>query len=122
MQIKDVNAVGRHSPLESAYTQQDHSSNNTDVSFFNSVLEKPNTVSSSSASAASSAMLVDATKALSASNNRISKVLNSASRGVDLEKLRTFPLELSNKQLTSQLLVKSLAKTTQCVEKISNLQ
>ncbi|MBD8194193.1 type III secretion system rspB [Pseudomonas fluorescens] len=48
--------------------------------------------------------------------------MNSLKKGLDVEKLRTFPLELSNQQLTSQLLVKSLAKTTQCIEKISNLQ
>ncbi|KAE9655863.1 type III secretion system rspB [Pseudomonas sp. PB105] len=36
--------------------------------------------------------------------------------------MRKYPNELSNTLFMSQILVKSLGKTTQCIDKICNLQ
>ncbi|RDS91058.1 type III secretion system rspB [Pseudomonas fluorescens] len=52
----------------------------------------------------------------------MANLLKSTSNELDIEKFRKYPSLLSNVQLTSQLLVKCLAKTTQGIDKISNLQ
>jgi hypothetical protein len=53
---------------------------------------------------------------------RLARALKSSSKGMDADKFREYPRELSNVALTTQLLVKSLGKTSQCIDKICNLQ
>ncbi|WP_244643794.1 type III secretion apparatus protein RspB [Pseudomonas fluorescens] len=122
MQIESLDSSFNFKERVPTGQARDHSTLNTDFSFFSSQLESPASFANGAASRDSTTLLSEATKALDVSKSRITNSLNSLKKGLDVEKLRTFPLELSNQQLTSQLLVKSLAKTTQCIEKISNLQ
>ncbi|MBZ6456560.1 type III secretion system rspB [Pseudomonas fluorescens group sp.] len=48
--------------------------------------------------------------------------LSRLSKHIDREALRKYPNDLSNALLMSNLLVKTLGKTTQCIDKICNLQ
>lgn len=119
MQIKAYDVSARNNALDGAYPTHEAASHGSDVGFFTSMLEQP---TKANTAAAVSPMLADTTKYLSASKERLTKVLRATGKDVDLEAFKTFPRELSNAQLTSQLLIKSLGKTTQCIEKISNLQ
>ncbi|MBD8096305.1 type III secretion system rspB [Pseudomonas fluorescens] len=48
--------------------------------------------------------------------------LSRLSKNTDRDALRKYPDDLSNALLMSHLLVKTLGKATQCVDKICNLQ
>jgi len=52
----------------------------------------------------------------------MSKSLKAISKHGNREELAKFPNQLSNSLFLSQILVKSLGKTTQCIDKICNLQ
>ncbi|MRU54491.1 type III secretion system rspB [Pseudomonas gessardii] len=52
----------------------------------------------------------------------MSRSLRSISRNADKDELAKFPNQLSSSLFLSQIMVKSLGKTTQCIDKICNLQ
>ena len=54
--------------------------------------------------------------------NSMGKAAAFKSKGMDADAFREYPRELSNVALTTQLLVKSVGKTSQCIDKICNLQ
>ncbi|AZF19492.1 EscI/YscI/HrpB family type III secretion system inner rod protein [Pseudomonas sp. R3-52-08] len=93
-----------------------------DACFFTSMLDPASTTSTFAGEAYSSPVLAEAVAPLKDSKKRMATLLKSTNQELDIEKFRKFPSVLSNIQLTSQLLVKCLAKTTQGIEKISNLQ
>jgi len=68
------------------------------------------------------AMLTEPSKHIVDAKDRLARALKSSSKGMDADKFREYPQELSNVALTTQLLVKSLGKTSQCIDKICNLQ
>jgi hypothetical protein len=92
----------------------------TDVDFFRSALlpshlpvAQPTQVSN---------LLSVASSALTRSTDQLKKSLNAISKKGDEELLSQFPNQLSGALFQSQILVKSLGKTTQCIDKICNLQ
>jgi hypothetical protein len=67
-------------------------------------------------------LLTNAAMALDTTKNKIARDLSRLSKHIDREALRKYPNDLSNALLMSNLLVKTLGKTTQCIDKICNLQ
>ncbi|NWA65560.1 EscI/YscI/HrpB family type III secretion system inner rod protein [Pseudomonas reactans] len=121
MQIKEYDFSAQHRVLQSNAATQAESTSNTDAGFFSSMLEqsKPNGVSSAPHSPM---MLTEVAQQLKSKESRLVRALKSTNKGADPDDFRQYPRELSNVVLTSQLLVKSLAKATQSIDKISNLQ
>ncbi len=122
MQIKEYGARPQGDGLEGTYNTRDLSGPNTDVTFFRSMLEHSAPPPIATASTGASTLLSDVSKQLKASENRLARALKSSSKGIEMDRFKEYPRELSNAVLTSQLLVKSLGKTTQCIDKLSNLQ
>ncbi|MCM2362739.1 type III secretion apparatus protein RspB [Pseudomonas sp. SR18] len=122
MQIKEYVYSNKDAGLSESATPRDALACSRDSCFFSSTLEQSTAAKLSAGAAQISPFLTDAIKPLTTSRARLSNIIKSNTKEVDIEKFRLFPSALSNIQLTSQLLVKSLAKTTQGIEKISNLQ
>ena len=100
----------------------EQSTDRTDVSFFASMLDGSRPMNTVSGRPDVSLLLTEASKHLSNSRDGFAKIIRSTKKGIDVEAIGTYPRELNNAQLTSQLMVKCLAKTTQCVDKIGNMQ
>lgn len=122
MQIKEYGARPQPDGLEGAYNTREFSGPNTDVTFFRSMLEHSTPPPTATANAGASTLLSDVSKQLKASESRLARALKSSSKGIEMDQFKEYPRELSNAVLTSQLLVKSLGKATQCIDKLSNLQ
>lgn len=108
--------------IKDAYGAPEQSAHSTDVNFFTSMLDSPSSKNTTATRTDASPLLVEASKHLSASRDGFAKVVRSTKKGLDHEIISTFPRELHNAQLTSQLMVKCLAKTTQSMDKICNMQ
>lgn len=121
MQIKsDLPLEQRLSLRPSAY---EHSApQNDDASFFSSQLERPTQALRDPSQQSSPNLLVDASNALLKSNELMSKGLRAFSKGNNEKQTLLYGSHLSNSVLMTQILVKSVSKSAQLVEKISNLQ
>lgn len=108
--------------IADARTGAEQSPRSTDVNFFTSMLEGSLSVKNTAARPDASLLLTEVSNQLSNSRNGFAKVIRSTKKGIDVEAIGTYPRELHNAQLTSQLMVKCLAKTTQCIDKIGNMQ
>lgn len=86
------------------------------------MLDVPNDNKKVSTLPAAPHLLVEASNQLSDSMKRFAKLARGPKEGLDFEKFKTFPRDLFNAQLIPHVLVKCLAKTTQGVDKICNLQ
>ncbi|WP_256353033.1 MULTISPECIES: type III secretion apparatus protein RspB [unclassified Pseudomonas] len=100
----------------------DFSASSTDIDFFNSTLEHASPTMTATTKPGATNLLADASEQLIHSTNRLNKSLKAMSKDASLEDFKKYPKELSNSLLLSQLLVRSLGKTTQCIDKICNLQ
>lgn len=100
----------------------EQSADRTDVSFFASMLDGSRPMNTVTDRPEVSLLLTEASKHLSNSRDGFAKIIRSTKKGIDVEAIGAYPRELNNAQLTSQLAVKCLAKTTQCVDKIGNMQ
>jgi hypothetical protein len=98
------------------------SASSTDVGFFTSMLEGSISKTPAYANHTVLAMLTEPSKHIVDAKDRLARALKSSGKGMDADKFREYPQELSNVALTTQLLVKSLGKTSQCIDKICNLQ
>jgi len=107
---------------EATYGTPDFSTSSTDVDFFNSTLERSSPASTATSKPGATNLLAGASEQLINSTNRLNKSLKAMSNDASLEDFKKYPKELSNSLLLSQLLVRSLGKTTQCIDKICNLQ
>ncbi|WP_053131869.1 type III secretion protein [Pseudomonas sp. MIACH] len=108
--------------IAAARTTPEQSGQSMDVNFFTSLLESSHPTNNTSVRPGDSVLLTEASKHLSESRNGFAKILRSTKTEIDVEAIANFPRELYNAQLTSQLMVKCLAKTTQGIDKICNMQ
>ncbi|KFF44278.1 MULTISPECIES: hypothetical protein [Pseudomonas] len=122
MQIINDRFSQKSSNTEHDRKPQEQSAGGTDVSFFTSLFEGSHPTSTISAKPEGSLLLTEASKHLSNSRDGFAKIIRSTKKGIDVEAIGNYPRELHNAQLTTQLMVKCLAKTTQCIDKISNMQ
>lgn len=122
MQIRDYIGSGKNSDLASAGSADDLSPCSRDSCFFASLLEQPTMTRASRSSPAIPPAAAEAITPLQTSKTRMATLLKSTNKELDIAKFRAFPGLLANIQITSQLLVKCLAKTTQSIDKVSNLQ
>lgn len=93
-----------------------------DSCFFASQLEHSSTAPLPRSSPVLPSAAADAISPLSTSRKSMANLLKSTSKELDIAQFRKFPGLLANIQVTSQLLAKCLAKTTQGIDKVSNLQ
>lgn len=122
MQINKYGDSARNTRWEGAYDPQEHSASTADVDFFTSTLQRSTPTTAVTADNGSSTLLGEVSRHLRATESRLTRALKSSTKGVDMDEFKEYPRELSNAVLTSQLLVKSLGKATQCIDKLSNLQ
>ena len=122
MQIEELGFSAQNHSLDNATTLQGRSASSTDIGFFTSLLERPAQPVARTGSEQGPTLLTEAGQHVKALESRLVKSLKSTNKGSDPDDFKQYPRELSNVVLTSQLLVKSLGKATQCIDKISNLQ
>ncbi|UII72263.1 type III secretion protein [Pseudomonas sp. HN11] len=122
MPIVDDLFLQKSSNTEHDRTPSEQSTGGTDASFFTSLFEGPHPTGTVFAKPEVSLLLTKASKHLSNSRNGFAKIIRSTKKGIDVEIIGNFPRELHNAQLTTQLMVKTLAKTIQCIDKLCNMQ
>ncbi|MEG8231577.1 MULTISPECIES: type III secretion apparatus protein RspB [Pseudomonas] len=105
-----------------AVQASDRSPSSTDADFFTSQLERSISTGPVAAPLETMNVLTNAAAALETTKNKITRDLSRLSKNTDRDALRKYPDDLSNALLMSHLLVKTLGKATQCVDKICNLQ
>lgn len=121
MQINNF-YTSEHSRLEETYKSREPSSSNIDASFFTSMLGHTPPTAAVSRKEGAPTLLAEAAQQLKLTENNLVRLLKSSRKGPDMDTFKEYPRELSKAVLTSQLLVKCLGKTTQCIDKLSNLQ
>ncbi len=122
MKITEYVGTRKKSDLASAETVEDLSPCSRDSCFFASLLDPSTTIKAVHSNPVLPPAAAEAINPLHTSRTRMAKLLKSTSKEIDIAQFRAFPGLLANIQVTSQLLVKCLAKTTQGIDKISNLQ
>ena len=119
--------IGRVSSFEennlaSAASAQDSSVSSTDVNFFASIMAPSMPANSTTTYTTPQSMLSEASGKLSSVTQRMTKSLRALSGDDKFDEARKYPDQLSDTLLLTHLLVKSVGKTAQCVDKICNLQ
>lgn len=122
MQIEELGFSAQNNSLERAADTRGHSAFTSDVGFFASLLERPAPPVTRAENDRKPTLLAEVGNHVKTMEARLAKSLSSAKKGAAQDEFTQYPRELSNVVLTSQLLVKSLGKATQCIDKISNLQ
>lgn len=122
MQIRQSAGSMTDSDLSTVDMARDSSACSRDSCFFSSLLDNPDMIRASSTGSVLSPAVAEAINPLQTSRTRMAKLLKSNNKQLDIAEFRKLPGLLANIQITSQMLVKCLAKTTQGIEKISNLQ
>lgn len=122
MRIEETERSNQSDRGNVTYSAPEHPAYSRDASFFSSMLEGSGVTKTVSSRATVPPLFVEASNQLSASMNRFSKLVRAPKKELDFEVYKTFPRDFFNAQLTPHLLTKCLAKTTQGVDKICNLQ
>ncbi|NVZ49883.1 type III secretion apparatus protein RspB [Pseudomonas sp. B6002] len=122
MKIEKLDFSVRQNGLEEAVNTPSHSASNTDVDFFTASLNRSGATTTRVDNPPGPSLLTEAGQHVKALETRLAHALKSTNKGSDPDDFKQYPRELSNVILTSQLLVKSLGKATQCLDKICNLQ
>ncbi|WAT29578.1 EscI/YscI/HrpB family type III secretion system inner rod protein [Pseudomonas sp. GXZC] len=121
MLVEDNSSIALSSH-KSTLRSSDGPPSSTDVDFFTSELERPVSTKPMAAQFETMSLLANAATAIDTTKNKITRDLSKLSKNIDREALRKYPNDLSNALLMSHLIVKTLGKTTQCIDKICNLQ
>ncbi|MGH8451734.1 hypothetical protein [Pseudomonas sp.] len=119
MMIKVIDVAKAKAPdFSSSYEDSDLS---TDINFFNSAMtptSRPNTA----VSQPPQNLLTDVDTKLTSVAERMTRSLRALSSTNKLEEARKYPSQLSDALLLTHMLTKSIGKTAQGIDKISNLQ
>lgn len=121
MQIKEVFGLA-HGSSNATYKTPEASAPSSDVSFFSSALESSAQPMGAADRQPNSNILSQASGVLTDSTRRMSKSLLAFSKKDNEKEMSQYPSHLSNTLLLTHVLVKGVGKTSQCIEKISNLQ
>ncbi|WEJ06432.1 EscI/YscI/HrpB family type III secretion system inner rod protein [Pseudomonas sp. FJ2-5-13] len=122
MQIEKFEFSTLNTPRNGTDVIPHTSAPSADASFFTSMLDGPTAIRPTAAIPAELTLLTEPSKHIADMKDRLARALKSSSKGMDADAFREYPRELSNVALTTQLLVKSVGKTSQCIDKICNLQ
>ncbi|MGL5997341.1 MAG: hypothetical protein ACRC1I_12640 [Pseudomonas proteolytica] len=93
----------------------------SDVNYFASIME-PSALPSTTNYTTPQSMLSDASDRLASVTQRMTKSLRALSGENKFDEARKYPEQLSDTLLLTQMLVKSVGKTAQGIDKICNLQ
>lgn len=121
MMIGSIRSTETHQ-LPGASGTQEASTSAIDVNFFNSTLTPPSLPSTAINHAMPQNMLSEAAGKLNSVTERMTKSLRALSSKNKLDEARKYPGQLSDALLLTHMLSKSVGKTAQCIDKISNLQ
>ena len=94
----------------------------TDVNFFNSALTPASLPNMAVSHFNPQTLFADAAGKLTSVTDRMTKSLRALSGTNKLDEARKYPGQLSDALLLTHMLTKSVGKTAQCIDKISNLQ
>ncbi|BDB17537.1 hypothetical protein cym2001_09020 [Pseudomonas sp. CYM-20-01] len=122
MQIEEYALLTQHHRSEDSRDTREHSAFNTDATFFSAMLAPSTSARAPTDSGTTLTILAELSELLKAKENRMARALKSSSNSTDMTAFNEYPRELSGAVITSQLMVKSLGKATQCIDKICNLQ
>ncbi|PMV26764.1 MULTISPECIES: hypothetical protein [unclassified Pseudomonas] len=122
MRIKETYFSDQSDSDGVTYSASEQPVSGSDASFFSSMLEGSSDAKAVPSRSAAPQLFIEASNQLSASMNRFTKLVRAPKKELDFEVYKTFPRDFFNAQLTPHLLTKCLAKTTQGLDKICNLQ
>lgn len=94
----------------------------TDVNFFNSALTPSSFPNMAVSHFNPQTPFADAAGKLTSVTERMTKSLRALSGTNKFDEARKYPSQLSDALLLTHMLTKSVGKTAQCIDKISNLQ
>lgn len=116
------NLMSGNDAAPSTFKPQEPTSLRDDVNFFSSQMEGSVRPVSASSAAPASNLLLDASSQLIKSTTGMTKDLQAFSKGSSEKNRSNYSSNLSDTMLLTQVLTKSVGKTAQFLEKISNLQ
>lgn len=122
MQIEEYEFFTDHNRSEGFLDTQENRAFNADASFFSAMLTPSMPARSLTASGTTPTVLTEIVERLKTKENRMARALKSSSDSTYTNAFNEYPRDLSSVVITSQLIVKSLGKATQCIDKICNLQ
>ena len=111
-----------HDDLNGSSSAQESSISRTDVNYFASLMDPSAFASAAPSYTTPQSMLSDASGKLASVTQRMTKSLRALSGNNKFDEARKYPEQLSDTLLLTHILVKSVGKTAQCIDKISNLQ
>lgn len=118
--IADLSTNHEYPPVEADVASR-HLDNHEDVNFFVSSLGLPDPGRRAAQDTPAPNMLSELGEQLSQATDRVTKGLRAFSKGGNLKEMRDYPSRLSETTLLTQVMVKSISKTAQSVDKICNL-
>lgn len=116
--IKDTEDFGTHS----SNSMPGDTDADSDISYFSALLAPSTQMSTTQTKSDTPNLLTEVSDLFNKSKERTARRFKAVSSNKNLNELRKLPAEFSQTILTAQLLVKSLGKTTQAIDKICNLQ
>lgn len=123
MQIEEIERLSsERNGLSASNTTSEFSPSKVDIDFFTSILDHSTPQATATATASEPNLLAKVSNELMNSTDVMSRSLRLIARDANRDELTKLPNRISNSLFLSQILVKSLGKTTQCIDKICNLQ
>lgn len=116
------NLMSGNDGAQTSFKAQDPTLAREDVSFFSSQMEGSTRPVAASSTSPGSNLLVDASNYMDKSKSGMSKGLTAMSKGDRQKDKDNYSSNLSDNMLLTTVLTKSVGKTAQFLEKISNLQ
>lgn len=111
-----------HDHLSGSSSAQDSPISHSDVNYFASIMEPSTLPSTPTNYTTPQSMLSEASERLTSVTQRMTKSLRALSSENKFDEARKYPEQLSDTLLLTQILVKSVGKTAQGIDKICNLQ
>ena len=111
-----------HEDLNGSSSAQESSISHTDVNYFASIMDSSAQPSPATHYTTPQSMLSEASERLTSVTQRMTKSLRALSGENKFDEARKYPEQLSDTLLLTQILVKSVGKTAQGIDKICNLQ
>lgn len=105
-----------------SFNKQESSISSTDINFFASIMAPSTPPTTATSYTTPQSMISEASGKLASVTQRMTKSLRALSGDDKFDEARKYPDQLSNTLLLTHVLVKSVGKTAQCVDKICNLQ
>ncbi len=114
--------AAEHDDFSGSFSKQESSISRNDINFFASIMAPSASPTTATNYTTPQSMISEASGKLASVTQRMTKSLRALSGDNKFDEARKYPDQLSNTLLLTHVLVKSVGKTAQCVDKICNLQ